>query len=223
MCKRAGRICRRTTRWRASHTLFPFLSFVDRVVCTLHATLFLLVFPPGGSPLLRHRRGGVLPTHRLIFSFFFVNSFFLSFPPEALSEEINEAVCIHMLPRYLSFFHWWGWNPPPFWFVSPPVGGILFFLWQYRQQGQCMTHAPLSLCFSPFIGVFFFPQLHYWRGGGVRPTCCSLLSHLPLINWGEFFFWQLLNTQGHCTTHMLPLVYPVPSYILSVVNILNKL
>ena len=180
---------------------------VDKAACFPHAVSFSLFFG---------RRGSVHLAHRLVF--------FLSFCPEALllgdlQGSVHPTRCLFI---FLFFIDGGGTRPHSGSF-PPQKGGFFFFFPQlYHQWGWCMTRPPRSLRFPPFIGFFFFCSRVIAEGAAYNPPAIPSLVY-PSEMGGFFFVLQLLNTQGQCITHTLPLVYPIPSYVLCVVNVLNEL
>ena len=71
----------------------------------------------------------------------------------------------HMLPCSLFFFHWWGWYLPPFWFVSPPVGGILFFRGCIVNWSSVWPTHPSPFVSPHLLGVYFSAAALSTRGG----------------------------------------------------------
>ena len=133
MC-RGGRMCKGTTRRRASHTPSRFFFRRQGSVHLACCPVFVSSFPSAGSPspdvdeaacfphtvsfsLFFGRRGGVHLARRLVF--------FLS--ARRPSWEIYEAACIPHAASLSFFFSLMGVEPAPILVRFPPKGGILFF------------------------------------------------------------------------------------------------
>ena len=161
--------------------------------------------------------GAVCTLHAALFSFFLSAR-------RPSSWEIYEAACIPHAASLSFFFSLMGVEPAPILVRFPPKRGDSFFFFPrlYHQRGWCMNRPPRSLRFPPFIGFFFFCGRVIDEGAAYNPPAVPSLVY-PSEMGGFFFVLQLLNTQGQCITHTLPLVYPIPSYVLSVVNVLNEL
>ena len=202
------------------------LFFVDGAVCTLHTALFSLVLSPPQVPpplMLTRRRASHMPSRFL--SFFLsmgrcapctpscFHSFILPGGPPGRSTRQRAS---HMLPRSLFFFFIDGGGTRPHSGSFPPLlGGFFFFPRLYCQRGRCMTHPPLSLCFPPFIGGLFFCSCVIDEGAVYNPPAVP-----SLVKSGEMFFFTVVK---HTGAVYYPHAAPHLSYVLSVVNVLNKL
>jgi hypothetical protein len=143
MCRWAGRMCKGTTRRRASHTPSRFLFF--RRQGSVHLAccpVFVSSFPPAGFPSRASPDVDEVACfpHAVSFSLFFssmgrcahctppcFHSFILpGGPPPGKStrpgRSMRQQHASHTLPRYLSFFH--SGSPP---FFPPPCWGDSFF------------------------------------------------------------------------------------------------
>ena len=116
---------------------------------------YFLWFPPGGSPLLRRRRGGVLPTRRLVFSLFRRRGgvhlarrlvFIHSFPLEALlGDQRGSMHPTRCLIIFLFFVD--GGGTPPHSGSFPPLLGGFFFSAAVSSTGAVYdARTPLPLC-----------------------------------------------------------------------------
>ena len=161
---------------------------IDEAACFPHAVSFSLFFSSTG------RCAPCTPPCFLSF-----------FPLEALllGDQRGSVHPTRSLVFILFFIDGGGTRPHSGSFPRP-VGGFLFFPQPYRQRGQCMTHAPLSLCFPLFIRGFFFSAAALstkgWRT--TRPPFPPV-SPTPHKS-GGIFLLQLLNTGAVYYPHAAP-------------------
>ena len=105
----------------------------------------------------------------------------------------------------------------------PQKGGFFFFSAAVSSTGVVYDPPTLLPSFPPIYWGFFFCSRVIDEGAAYNPPAVPSSLVYPSEMGGFFFVLQLLNTQGQCIMHTLPLVYPIPSYVLSVVNVLNEL